>query len=627
MKKHSVYLLILVLFTAGVFAYSSQKTLSQYDNTSAVTISNVRADNITQTSARILWDTNVAVDQSTVYWGTEPGVLSNGTTANDKCSSSSGSIDTANCVEILGLSPATVYYYKVQVYKTGGNLVHSSEYSFTTVTGETSGTGSDGNESTTNDPIDNTVSVAASLTGLVTNTLGTGISDAIVKIYTENYSFSIHGKTDSTGRYNIGNIPAGSYFVQVYIPTTSGYVAPEREYIVLSGGQSAELNFVLRWTTISISGKVFNGAEFAPGAFVWGWSEGGSYRSTEANSDGTYVLPVSPLDSWRMGAYLKKDDVFYRAEEIKIDAGAFKPGENIYSQDIYLQKAYTLTFSKTETTFDASTEIKVIHEEGAEIEASGGSISSTGSIKISIRPDIEAPTQEDKKRAIGVAYDLEARDAFNNLITTFQKKIRVKLPYKVADVAGQGSIAENLSLHYWDDVAGTWIEVENSTVDKLNNFVSADVDHFTRFAVLAFASGADVSGIADGDLIKTADNPDVYIAKLVGNKKYKRLILNPEIFNSYGHLKWSNIKTVTQTQIDSFFLSELTMEVYPDGTPVNGKVYVVSSAPNSDVGISQRLDIAAEAFEQKGFDWEGIFYINHHEASPDFYPEGAPITS
>ena len=365
MKKHSVYLLILVLFTAGVFAYSSQKTLSQYDNTSAVTISNVRADNITQTSARILWDTNVAVDQSTVYWGTEPGVLSNGTTANDKCSSSSGSIDTANCIEILGLSPATVYYYKVQVYKTGGNLVHSSEYSFTTVTGETSGTGSDGNESTTNDPIDNTVSVAASLTGLVTNTLGTGISDAIVKIYTENYSFSIHGKTDSTGRYNIGNIPAGSYFVQVYIPTTSGYVAPEREYIVLSGGQSAELNFVLRWTTISISGKVFNGAEFAPGAFVWGWSEGGSYRSTEANSDGTYVLPVSPLDSWRMGAYLKKDDVFYRAEEIKIDAGAFKPGENIYSQDIEIISVYnteSATILGMEKIEDSNIENEIIQK-------------------------------------------------------------------------------------------------------------------------------------------------------------------------------------------------------------------------------------------------------------------------
>jgi hypothetical protein len=203
----------------------------------------------------------------------------------------------------------------------------------------------------------------------------------------------------------------------------------------------------------------------------------------------------------------------------------------------------------------------------------------------------------------------------------------VKLPYRVADVAEQGSTVENLSLHYWDDVAGTWIEIENSTVDKLNNFVSADVDHFTRFAVLAFAPGADVSGIVDGDLTKTADNPDVYIVKLVGNKKYKRLILNPEIFNSYGHLKWSNIKTVTQTQLDSFFLSELTMEVYPNGTPVNGKVYVVSSALNSDVGISQRLDIAPAAFEQKGFDWEGIFYINHHEASPSFYPEGAPITS
>ena len=36
---------------------------------------------------------------------------------------------------------------------------------------------------------------------------------------------------------------------------------------------------------------------------------------------------------------------------------------------------------------------------------------------------------------------------------------------------------------------------------------------------------------ADGDLVREADEFDVYIVKLVGTSKFKRLILNPDVFN------------------------------------------------------------------------------------------------
>lgn len=121
--------------------------------------------------------------------------------------------------------------------------------------------------------------------------------------------------------------------------------------------------------------------------------------------------------------------------------------------------------------------------------------------------------------------------------------------------------------------------------------------------------------VADGDLIRTADNPDIYIVKIVGTKKFKRLILNADIFNSYGHLKWENVKTVSQEILDSYMLSELVIEINSDGTLASPKVYRVSSAPNSDIGTKQWLNLTPLEFEAAEYDWDAIYHINHREAA------------
>lgn len=132
--------------------------------------------------------------------------------------------------------------------------------------------------------------------------------------------------------------------------------------------------------------------------------------------------------------------------------------------------------------------------------------------------------------------------------------------------------------------------------------------------------------MADGDLITTRDNSDIYIVKMVGTKKFKRLILNVTVFNSYGHLKWENVKTVSQEVMNSYTLSELVMEMNDDGSVASPKVYKVSSEPNSDAGTKQWLNLSPGEFEAAGYDWDAVYGINHREASPDFYPEGTSIT-
>lgn len=118
--------------------------------------------------------------------------------------------------------------------------------------------------------------------------------------------------------------------------------------------------------------------------------------------------------------------------------------------------------------------------------------------------------------------------------------------------------------------------------------------------------------IIDGDLIKTSTSNDVFIIKTVGIEKYKRLILSPEIFNQYGHLRWENIKTVSQSEIDEYTISDLVRAVGDD------KVYKLY--PDGDVG-EKRWIKTTEDFNGFAYKTNAIYEINSFEHN--YYTEGA----
>lgn len=114
--------------------------------------------------------------------------------------------------------------------------------------------------------------------------------------------------------------------------------------------------------------------------------------------------------------------------------------------------------------------------------------------------------------------------------------------------------------------------------------------------------------IVDGSLIQnpaaTGDAKfDVYVVKIVGTEKYKRLILNPTIFNSYGSLfKWSDIKSVDQATMDSYTTSALVR------IETNPQVYAL--APAGDSGSKSWMNVSADTFIAAGGKWNSVYVIN-----------------
>ncbi len=148
---------------------------------------------------------------------------------------------------------------------------------------------------------------------------------------------------------------------------------------------------------------------------------------------------------------------------------------------------------------------------------------------------------------------------------------------------------------------------------------------FIFIGLILFPLKVGATEIIDGDLIRAADTLDVYIVKLIGAEKFKRLILNPDIFNQYGHLKWENIKEVTQATIDEFTTSQVVRasgdtrvyKLYPQHQEVGVGVY-----PNGDAGEKRWIKTAND-FLDLGYDWNAIYTINTYER--DFYALGLDL--
>ena len=102
--------------------------------------------------------------------------------------------------------------------------------------------------------------------------------------------------------------------------------------------------------------------------------------------------------------------------------------------------------------------------------------------------------------------------------------------------------------------------------------------------------------IPEGAIIKTEHNPDVYIIKYKNGKQFKRLILNPQVFESYGHLRWEDILTVGQSEMDSFATSNLVR--------IDGQTDIYQLAPNGDIG-NKHLLVSID-----GYDLDSAYTIN-----------------
>ena len=169
MKKHYTIFTLIAFF---VFLISFKNAYASH-----ITFSNIRVENAISSGAQIKWTTNIASDSRAV-WGTAPG---NYTAYNfTDCFGTSETTD--HCVNVTGLSPGTIYYYKVE----SGDSFHENASLFFTAGSSGSGEENQGNgETSTTTESSTTSSSSSSSSSGSEDTTSPSISD----VHSENIYF------------------------------------------------------------------------------------------------------------------------------------------------------------------------------------------------------------------------------------------------------------------------------------------------------------------------------------------------------------------------------------------------------------------------------------------------------
>lgn len=389
--------------------------------------------------------------------------------------------------------------------------------------------------------------------GYVLDQDGVGVADVYVAFGVGEYSPSLtststnsldvirNTTTDQKGYFSV-LLPPGRYYAKTFVRADRGYINAQERLIDVASSRLT-VNLTLQRPDVMITGFVYSSGVPVSNAFVWAWSKKGGYQETVSNNQGAYSLRVVPNSSWVIVAAAHVNGTEYRADEIAVDIAAASAKHDVeLHTNRMVPKAAILETSATAPL------VLTVASGGPTLVAPANTFSSSGSVEIAVVPDTRAPSQG-RSKVVGMAYDFSASNASGQKITKFADEVVITIPYTDIDVTALGVNENSLMLSFWDEGVSAWKNVENSIVNVAANTVTASVNHFTRYAVLAPA-----------DVIPP-EPPIVMLASAIGAGKIKVVWTNPA--KDFDHAKI--YRSSSKGTLGSIIVSEVSGAEYTDG--------------------------------------------------------------
>ncbi len=380
--------------------------------------------------------------------------------------------------------------------------------------------------------------------------------------------------TDARGYFSV-TLPPGKYYVKTFIRVDRGYINAQ-ERVVDVAGSRVGVNLTLQRPDVMINGFVYNNGSPVSNAFVWAWSKNGGYQEAVSNAQGAYSLHILGSTSWVVAAAAHVNGTEYRADEVAVDVALASAMHDVELRaDRILPKAAILQTSA------AALAVVTVASGGPTVVAPANAFSTSGSVEIAVVPDTRAPSQGQTK-VVGTAYDFSASDGRGEKITKFVDEVVITIPYTDADIAALGVNEKSLVLSYWDEGVSAWKNVENSIVNTAANTVTASVDHFTRYAVLAPAD------------VTPPEAPTVMVATALGSGNIKIRWTNPTKDFDHAKIYRSTLKGI----LGNIVVSEVAGAEYTDAEEIlDGLIYyytvrAVDPAGNESNNMTQASVVA-----------------------------------
>jgi hypothetical protein len=334
-----------------------------------------------------------------------------------------------------------------------------------------------------------TASSTKNLSGIVSFSDNTPVTDAQVKVSSATNIAPVTTNTDPAGNYTL-KLPGGSYNVTIApISSTAswsyGHNPQTVSFNLDTSSESKTLNFTVEKNTLSVSSQTIRGitkledGSVAAHAQVWAWSDAGDNKSLLSGADGTFSLSARSGQTWHIGSGLDISGVPYKANEISVLVGTAD-----ITKELILAKSNTASITIGTQTASPTGTITANTSDGAGVVIPPNAASvSTSSVTVTIQATAIAPVFANAA-PISTVYDVTMKDSSGNKVTSFNSLIDVKIPYDQNQIASQGISEQSLKPSYFDEASNTWVQVNNYTLDTVNKVVVAHVNHLTRFAIV-----------------------------------------------------------------------------------------------------------------------------------------------
>ncbi|MFA5052405.1 MAG: VCBS repeat-containing protein, partial [Patescibacteria group bacterium] len=300
-------------------------------------------------------------------------------------------------------------------------------------------------------------------------------------------------ETNASGQFQLA-VVAGKYDVHAGMPPefTGNFMPPKEVSVDVSPTAPATgvvLQFRAADATAAVTLLLPDGSKPEMG-FCHAWSEQGGNSGKEAFG-GVSNVPLT-TGSWYIGcdSYNPKTDKFYRSDDTLVSVTKGKTA----TMTVKLEEGlFNIPKGVTET-FDATTQKSLTLPDGTVVTIPANALGSSGNVTLIASPDVNLFHTKDTK-PINFAWDFEALDSNNALVTTFNSNVTICIPYDI-DYLNKIGVSENsIVAKYYNSTNGTWQLPEGTTQDFASHKVCFSVSHFTNFAL---ATGSQVSATAGG---------------------------------------------------------------------------------------------------------------------------------
>ncbi|MBP6948654.1 MAG: peptidoglycan-binding protein [Candidatus Pacebacteria bacterium] len=301
-------------------------------------------------------------------------------------------------------------------------------------------------------------------------------------------------------------IRKGTYYIRTSVQNTLKYLESKEEVVTLTGNENKNIIITLKkeqvLEKIVLSGNViFDDKAPVINAFVSAWSDQGDHVDTLTNIDGNYSLSLLPNQVWHIKAAKDEGKESYISDEQTIHSSKTKQNLNI----TFFKSQVKQLAPVVHVVESAHNEVRVIADDGARFTVQPNSVQVQNTINVEIKPTVEALSQS-ASTVVSTAYDITIKDSSNGQkITKLQEEAEILIPYDEEELRSKGITLESVIPSYYDESISSWVPVTKFIINKEKKVFVLQVDHLTRFALIAAADT--IAPLPPSNVVTDAQTP------------------------------------------------------------------------------------------------------------------------